>query len=69
MVYHFHGLMLLEHQIAEDAEQYHRCQQEAGNPVNEPEESPETDDGYSRPYRRYASCVEVAEHDERNNSQ
>ena len=69
MVYPFHGFMLSEYQVAEDAEQYRRCQQEAGNPVNEPEESPETDYGYSRPYRRYTSRVQVAEHDERYNCQ
>ena len=55
--------------MAEDAEQYRCRQQETGNPVDEPEESPETDDGNSSPYRRYASRVQVTEHDERDNSQ
>ncbi|MCM0221117.1 hypothetical protein J8L06_20875 [Bacteroides fragilis] len=51
MVYTFHIPVLSEDQITEDAEQYRRSQQEAGNPVDEPEESPETDDGDRRPYR------------------
>lgn len=46
-----HFVKRLEDQITEDAEQYRRCQQEAGNPVDEPEESPEADDGDRRPYR------------------
>lgn len=69
MVYPFHIFTLSENQIAEDAEQYCCRQQETGNPVDEPEESPETDDGDRSPYRRYASRVQVTEHDERDNSQ
>ena len=58
-----------ENQITEDAEQYRRCQEEAGNPVDEPEESPEADDDDRRPYRRYASRVQVTEHDKRDYGQ
>ena len=45
MIYPFHIFILSENQIAEDAEQYRCRQQETGNPVDEPEESPETDKG------------------------
>ena len=55
MVYPFHITALLENQITNDAEQYHRCQKETGNPIDKPEESPETDDSDRRPYWRYVS--------------
>ena len=69
MVYPFHVLMLSENQVAEDAEQYRCRQQETGDFIDKPEESPETDDGDRRPYRRYASRVQVTEHDGCDNSQ
>jgi hypothetical protein len=40
-----------EYQAAEDAEKYRRRYQKAGDFIEEPEESPETDDGDCRPYR------------------
>ena len=40
-----------EYQAAEDAEKYRRRYQKAGDFIEEPEESPETDDGDRRPYR------------------
>lgn len=68
MVYPFHITALLENQITNDAEQYHRCQKETGNPIDKPEESPETDDSDRRPYWRYVSWMEIVEHDERDNT-
>jgi len=44
-----------EYQAAEDAEKYRRRYQKAGDFIEEPEESPETDDGDCRPYRRNSS--------------
>lgn len=52
-----------EYQAAEDAEKYRRRYQKAGDFIEEPEESPETDDGYGGPYGRYAVCIEPAEND------
>lgn len=45
----------LENQIAENAEKYRRRYQQAGDFVEEPEESLETHDGDCRPYGRYSS--------------
>ena len=51
----FHFPILLpvesEYQATEDAEKYRRRYQKAGDFIEEPEESPETDDGDCRPYR------------------
>lgn len=44
-----------EYQATEDAEKYRRRYQKAGDFIEEPEESPETDDGDCRPHGRHAS--------------
>ena len=55
----FHFPILLpvesEYQATEDAEKYRRRYQKAGDFIEDPEESPETDDGDCRPYRRNSS--------------
>ncbi len=60
---------LSEHQKAEDTEQYCRCHQEAGYPVQEPEESPEAYDGYRNPDGGYSPRIHITEHDEGGNAQ
>ena len=62
-------IILSEHQKAEDTEQYCRCHQEAGYPVQEPEESPEAHDGYRNPDRGYSPRIHITEHDEGGNAQ
>lgn len=60
----FHGQILSGYQKTEYAEKYGRSHQKAGYPVEEPEESPETHDGYRSPHGGYAPCVHITEHDE-----
>ena len=55
-------------QISEDqktqyAQNDGQCHEKTGYTVEEPEESPETDDGHGGPYRRYAVGIEPAEYD------
>lgn len=52
-----------EDQKTQDAQEDGQCHEQAGYTVEEPEESPETDDGHGGPYRRYAVCIEPAEND------
>ena len=40
-----------------------QCHEKTGYTVEEPEESPETDDGHGGPYRRYTVGIEPAEYD------
>ena len=40
-----------------------QCHEKTGYTVEEPEESPETDDGHGSPYRRYTVGIEPAEYD------
>ena len=65
----FHGRILSGYEKTEDAEKYGRSHQKAGYPVEEPEESPETHDGYRSPHGGYAPCVHITEHDEGGNAQ
>lgn len=60
----FHGQILSGYQKTEYAEKYGRSHQKASYPVQEPEESPETHDGYRSPHGGYAPCVHITEHDE-----
>ena len=55
-------------QISEDqktqyAQNDGQCHEKTGYTVEEPEESPETDDGHGGPYRRYTVGIEPAEYD------
>ena len=55
-------------QISEDqktqyAQNDGQCHEKTGYTVEEPEESPETDDGHGSPYRRYTVGIEPAEYD------
>ena len=52
-----------EDQKTQDAQEDGQCHEQAGYTVEEPEESPETDDGYGSPYGRYAVCIDPAEND------
>ena len=49
-----------EDQKTQDAQEDGQCHEQAGYTVEEPEESPETDDGYGSPYGRYAVCIDPA---------
>ena len=60
----FHGQILSGYQKTEYAEKYGRSHQKASYPVQEPEESPKTHDGYRSPHGGYAPCVHITEHDE-----
>ena len=55
-------------QISEDQKTQYaqndcQCHEKTGYTVEEPEESPETDDGHGSPYRRYTVGIEPAEYD------
>ena len=55
-------------QISEDqktqyAQNDGQCHEKTGYTVEEPEKSPETDDGHGGPYRRYTVGIEPAEYD------
>jgi hypothetical protein len=65
----FHGRILSGYEKTEDAEKYGRSHQKAGYPVEKPEESPETHDGYRSPHGGYSPCVHITEHDEGGNAQ
>ena len=65
----FHGQILSGYPKTEYAEKYGRSHQKAGYPVEEPEESPETHDGYRSPHGGYAPCVHITEHDEGGKAQ
>lgn len=52
-----------EDQETQNAQEDGQCHEQAGYPVEEPEDSSETHNGHGGPYGRYAVCIEPTEND------
>ena len=52
-----------EDQETQDAQENGQCHEQAGYPVEEPEDSSETYNGHGGPYGKYAVCIEPTEND------